>query len=169
MVHAAEVAFTFLPYVGGEEDGAGRIDAGVTKGGGDGEERGEAGSVVADSGAVDARGVRALDWLAVSAVREDGVEVGGDKDDLIFWNGAFGCEFGEGVALFVEVEVGEAEVMEALKEPCGAVLLVKGRCGDSDEVEEPAAQLRLMEVQPVESAVSCGQGRKFDDALVGRG
>ena len=54
MTHAAEVALAFFAYVGGEEDGDGRGDVGVAEGGGDSEEGGEAGGVVADAGSVDA-------------------------------------------------------------------------------------------------------------------
>ncbi len=64
MTHAAEVAFAFFAYVGGEEDGDGWGDVGVAEGGGDGEEAGEAGGVVADAGGVDAGAVGVFDGLA---------------------------------------------------------------------------------------------------------
>ena len=51
VTHAAEVAFAFFAYVRGEEDGDGWSDVGVAKSGGDGEQSGEAGGVVADAGA----------------------------------------------------------------------------------------------------------------------
>ena len=59
MAHAAEVALAFFAYVGGEEDGHGRGDSrlglSAVQRGGDGEQSGEAGGVVAGSGAEDAR------------------------------------------------------------------------------------------------------------------
>ena len=61
VTHAAEVAFAFFAYVGGEEDGDGWCDVGVAECGGDGEEGGEAGGVVADAGSVDAGGVVVFD------------------------------------------------------------------------------------------------------------
>ena len=54
MAHAAEVAFAFFAYVGGEEDGDGGSEFGVAQGGGDAEQGGEAGGVVADAGGEDA-------------------------------------------------------------------------------------------------------------------
>ncbi len=61
VTHAAEVAFALFAYVGGEEDGDGWGDVGVAEGGGDGEESGEAGGVVADAGG-EMRGCRLLRW-----------------------------------------------------------------------------------------------------------
>jgi hypothetical protein len=54
MAHSAEVSFAFLADVGGEEDGDGGSELGVLHGGGDGEECGEAGGVVAGTGGKDA-------------------------------------------------------------------------------------------------------------------
>ena len=81
VAHAAEVAFAFFAYVGGEEDGDGWGDVGVAEGGGYGEQAGESGDVVADAGGVDAVGVGGFDGFAVGAFGEDGVEVGGEEDD----------------------------------------------------------------------------------------
>ena len=79
--HAAEVSFSFFAYIGGEEDGDGWGEVGVTERGGDGEEAGEAGDVVADAGGVDAVGVFGFEGFAVGACGEDCVEVGRDEDD----------------------------------------------------------------------------------------
>jgi hypothetical protein len=81
VAHAAEVAFAFFAYVGGEEDGDGWGDAGVTEGGSDSKQGGEASGVVADAGSVDAGAVGGFDGLEGGAGGEDGVEVGGEEDD----------------------------------------------------------------------------------------
>ena len=57
MSHATEITLAFFAYIGTEEDGDGRHDAGVTKGGGDAKERGEASAVIADAGSLDAGAV----------------------------------------------------------------------------------------------------------------
>ena len=80
VTHAAEVAFALFAYVGGEEDGDGWGDVGVAEGGGDGEQSGEAGGVVADAGSVDAGGVFFFDGFDGGAGGEDGVEVGGEEN-----------------------------------------------------------------------------------------
>ena len=80
VAHAAEVAFAFFAYVGGEEDGDGWGDFGVTQCGGDGEEAGEAGGVVADAGGVDAMGAFFFDGVDGGVGGKDGVEVGGEED-----------------------------------------------------------------------------------------
>ena len=80
MTHAAEVAFALFAYVGGEEDGDGWGDFGVLERGGDGEQRGESGAVVADAGGVDAGGVLFFDWFDGRVGGEDGVEMGGEED-----------------------------------------------------------------------------------------
>jgi hypothetical protein len=76
----------------------------------------------------------------------------------------------EGVAFFVEVEVGEAELVEAVEEPGGAVVFGEGGRGDANELELPLAELGLMEVQPVEGAMDGGEaGEPGDSALCGGG
>ena len=60
--------------------------------------------------------------------------------------------------------------MEAVEEPGGAGgFSPKGGDGDADELELPLAQLRLVEVQPVEGAVDCGECGQAGDAMVGGG
>ena len=80
VTHAAEVAFAFFAYVGGEEDGDGRGDVGVAEGGGDGKKAGEAGGVVADARGVDARAVLFFDGFDGGVGGEDCVEMGGEED-----------------------------------------------------------------------------------------
>ena len=80
VTHSAKIAFALFAYVGGEDDGDGWSDVGVTKGRGDGEESGEAGSVVADSGGRDARAVFLFDGIGGGAGGEDGVKVCGEED-----------------------------------------------------------------------------------------
>ena len=105
--------------------------------------------------------------FAVGSGGEDGVEVGGDEDAgsrdcwsrLRMERGGSRClgQFGEGVACFVDVDVGEAEGLEAVEEPGGAGGFAEGWGGDADELELPLAELRLVEMQPVEGAVDGGE------------
>ncbi len=76
-------------------------------------------------------------------------------------------ELGEGVAGVVEVEVGEAEGGEALEEPGGAGLLGEGGRGDGEHLELPAAELGLVQMQPVEGAVDGELGGEAGDAALG--
>ena len=80
VTHAAEVAFAFFAYVGGEEDGDGWGDFGEAQGGGDGEEAGEAGGVVADAGGVDARALFFFGGFDGRVGGEDGIEMGREED-----------------------------------------------------------------------------------------
>ncbi len=75
----------------------------------------------------------------------------------------------EDVACVVDVDVGEAEGVEAVEEPGGSGGFAEGWGGDADEVELPAAELRLVEMQPVEGAVDCGERGEAGDAMVGGG
>jgi hypothetical protein len=171
MTHAAEVALAFFAYVGGEEDGDWGLDAGVTEGGGDGEEAGEAGGVVADAGSEDAGAAGVFDWVAGCAGAEDGVEVSGDEEaGGTGGGGRRREELGEDVAFVVEVGVGEAELVEAVKEPGGAVVLCEGGRGDADEFKLPLTELRLVEMEPVEGAMDWGEaGEAGDSTLSGGG
>ena len=81
VTHAAEVAFAFFAYVGGEEDGDGWNDVGVTQGCGYGEESGQAGGVVADAWCLDYGGVFLFDGVDLGFDGEDCVEMGGEEDD----------------------------------------------------------------------------------------
>jgi hypothetical protein len=81
MTHASEVALAFFAYVGGEENGDRWGDVGVAERGGDSEERGETGTVVADARCVDAWGVFEFYGVAVGSGGKDGVEMGGYEDD----------------------------------------------------------------------------------------
>jgi hypothetical protein len=171
VAHAAEVTFAFFAYVGGEEDGDWRLDVGVAKGGGEGEQGGEACGVIADAGGEDAWGFGIFDGVTGGSCGEDGVEVGGDEEAGrrlgLFCRG--GCEFCEDVAFVVEVDVGEAELVEALEEPGGAGVLGKGGRGDADQFKLPEAELRLVQMQPVEGAVNGGEAGEAGDSTVSGG
>ncbi len=67
------------------------------------------------------------------------------------------------------MDVGEAEGAEAVEEPGGAGLLGEGRRGDGEHLELPQAELRLVEMQPVEGAMDGNQAGKAADALVSLG
>jgi len=75
-------------------------------------------------------------------------------------------EFGEGVTCVVEMDVGEAEVSEAVEEPGGAGGFFEGRRGDSNHFELPLAELRLVKVQPVEGAMDGGKGCEARDTTL---
>ena len=76
-------------------------------------------------------------------------------------------KFGEDVAGVVEVDAGEAEVVEAVEDPGGAGGFAEGWGGDADDFELPLTELGLVEVQPVEGAMDGGEGREAGDALLG--
>src|ERR1700743_3674467 len=81
-----------------------------------------------------------------------------------------GCgELCEDVAGAVEMNVGQAEGMEAVEEPVGARGFAEGRSGDADDFELPLTELRLMEVQPMECTVNRGEGCQPCDAALGSG
>ncbi len=173
MAHAAQVADALFADVCGEEDGDGWLDLGVTERGGEGEQTGEAGGVVADAGSLDTGAVGRLARLAGDTCREDGVEVGGEQE-----TGAAGAgrcvsgrraELGEDVAFVVEVRIVEAELPEAVEEPCGAGLFAEGWCGDADELELPLAKLGLVEMQPVEGSVHGSERSEPGDTALGGG
>jgi hypothetical protein len=170
VTHASEVALTFFAYVGGKDDGDGWGDAGVAEGGGDGEEASQACAVVADAGGIDSRRIGVLDGFAESAGGKDGVEVSGDEDAGSGFGMALGEEFGNGVAFAVEVGVREAKLVEATEEPVGAVVFAEGWGWDADELELPGAELRLVEMQPMEGAMDGSEsGESCDSALGGGG
>ena len=73
-------SLALFAYVYGEEDGDGWGDFGEANGGGDGEETGESGGVVADAGSEDAGGVWIFDGIADGSGGEDGVEMCGEED-----------------------------------------------------------------------------------------
>jgi hypothetical protein len=58
-------------------------------------------------------------------------------------------------------------VVEAVQEPGGSGGFGEGWCGDADELELPAEELRLVEVQPVEGSVDGGEGGESGDAALG--
>jgi hypothetical protein len=64
------------------------------------------------------------------------------------------------------VDVGEAELLEAVEEPGGADGFAEGWRGNADEFELPLAELGLMEVQPVEGAMHGGEGGEMCDAAL---
>ena len=167
VAHAAEIAFAFFADVCGEDDGDGRSDVGEAEGSGEAEQGGEAGAVVAgawgvEAGAIFARG-------AGGAGGEDGVEVGGDEEDGLAGMRGVGGEFSESVAGVVEADVRETERLEEGDDGVGAGALAEGRRGDGDEVEEPLAELGLVEMQPVEGAMDGGRGGEGEDASLGAG
>ena len=102
VTHAAEVALAFFADVGGEEESERRLDAGETKGGDSSEECGESGSVVAASRAEDAGSF--LFGGGVDAGGKDGVEVGGEDDELLMMKIGAG-QFAERVAFLIDVDV----------------------------------------------------------------
>ena len=57
--------------------------------------------------------------------------------------------------------------MEAVEEPGGAGGFTEGWCGDADQFELPFAELRLVEVQPMEGAMDGCEGGEASDAALG--
>ena len=81
----------------------------------------------------------------------------------------FGAEFRQDIARIVEVDIGQAELLEAVEEPGGANGFAEGWGGDAHDLELPLAELGLVEVQPVEGAVNRGEGGEACYAALGRG
>jgi hypothetical protein len=170
VAHAAEIALAFFAYIGCEQDGNRRRDVGVAKGGGDAEQGSEAGGVVTDAGGIYAGTIFCFEGIARSACGKDGVEVGREEDTAsVHGRGLLRCQFGEGIAFFVEVDVGEAQLIEALDEPGGSGGFSEGWSGDSDHLQLPLTELGLMEMQPVECPVNGGESGEAGDALVNCG
>ncbi len=67
------------------------------------------------------------------------------------------------------MDVGEAELVEALEEPVGAGGFGEGWGGDADHLELPLEELGLVEVQPVEGAMNGGESGEMGDAALGGG
>jgi len=93
----------------------------------------------------------------------------GEQDD-----GASVCccgrgEFGESIAGCVEVRVVEAEVAEALQEPAGASGFGEGRGGYAEELDVPAAELLLVQMEPTKGPVHAGVRAELGDASVSFG
>jgi hypothetical protein len=65
------------------------------------------------------------------------------------------------------MDVGEAELLEALEEPGGTGGFAEGWGRDADDLEEPLAELGLVEMQPVEGAMDGGEGGELGDAALG--
>ena len=180
VTHAAEIAFALFAYIGGEDDGDGWGDLRVTEGRGNGEKSGEAGSVVADSGGERCggclffggiMGVPAGKTVSRWAERRIQGVVCDDrpriKADQVFVRFLFcRAEFGEGVAGVVEMDVGQAELLEALEEPGGACGFSEGWGGNADEFQLPLAELGLVEMQPVKGAMDSGEGCEARDAAL---
>ena len=137
--HAAEIAFALFADVGDEKNGAARLDSGFVNGAGDGDEAGEAGSVVGDAGRVQAVAVAAD--FNFGAWRENGVEMRGEHHD--FFVGGAG-EFADDVAGFVDRDV-EAAVGEDRFHGFSARGFLKRRRGNFGDVD-------LLVVDPAEIA-----------------
>jgi hypothetical protein len=170
---SAEIAFTLFAHVGGEKDGDGGSQLGVAHARGKGKQPGEAGGVVASSGSHDA-GFE-FDGLDGQFGGENGVQVGGEQDEgrgrcsQVRRCLTSGTQFGQSVAGFVNVRIGEAEGMELLQKPRGARLLTERRSGDAQDFQLPAADLQLMDMQPMERAMDRRGGGEARDAKLSGG
>ncbi len=58
----------------------------------------------------------------------------------------------------------KAQLAEALAEPDGPGVFLKGRRGDRKELKLPAAKLQFVEMEPTERAVNRPVGRELEDA-----
>ena len=170
MTHAAEVAFAFFADVGRKQDGDSGGEFGMAHGGGEAKQGGQAGGIVAGAGGEDA-GVD-FGGFGRGPGREDGVKVGGEKDDRRgsrFKARSPRGKFGEGVAGGIQVRIGEAELAETFEKPCSAGLLAKGWGRNAEKLELPLAELKLVDVQPVEGAMHRGRGGETRDAELSGG
>ena len=93
---------------------------------------------------------------------EDGVKMGAESDGR-----GFGVESGAGgeeVADSVDGG-GEAERLEALAEPGGAIVLGEGGRGDGGDGELEVGYVALMAGEPVEEAMGAGVGCEAGNVL----
>lgn len=156
--HSAEIALSLLADVGDEERGAGRGGGGGREGvlAGQGEQGGETGAIVGDTGAEKAAIGGEADFFA-GAGGEDGIEVGGNGDE---GGTVLTGEMGDDVAGAVEPGV-VAEGSELFDHPEGAFFLEEGRGGD-------AAELEVFFVDPgaiaAQLAEGFGQGKGLGEA-----
>lgn len=81
---------------------------------------------------------------------------------------SLGCrQQGECVADGIDVRISEAEFGEAVEEPGGARGFAEGRRRNGKNLHEPAAQLRLVQMQPVERAMHSGVRGELRNAEIG--
>ena len=73
-------------------------------------------------------------------------------------------QFGEDVADGVEMRVVETKLAEAGEEPGGAGGFGERRSRDGEQLQLPAAELRLVQMEPLEGAVDAAVGGEGGDA-----
>ena len=127
-----------------------------------GEQRRKTRGVIAGTGGQDS--VLFFSRSAVCTSRKYGVEMRREQDDRPVWR-CVGClKFRQGVAFTVDMRIYQAKHGELLEEVLSASGFRKRRRGDRDGFQLPAADLRLMKVQPREGAMNGAVACKGGDA-----
>src|SRR6185312_8528157 len=78
-----------------------------------------------------------------------------------------GCQLGQRIAFFVQMNIAQTKLDEAVEEPVSPGRLPEGRRGDADHLYLPLPELRLVQMQPVKGAMDRGQLGKAGDTLMG--
>ena len=163
---AAQVALPFFAHIAHKDDAAGRLNGRVTQRGRDGQQSGQAGSVVACAGRLEPRTGEQRRKRRVA--REHSIEMGGQQDhrrrglrarsldqsvQIAVVPAGHSSERAEHIAGFVDVRVCQAQLGKALHEPRSTQRFSKRRRGDGDALGLPAHNLLLVEMQPAQSRV----------------
>ena len=78
-----------------------------------------------------------------------------------------GENFAKDVAFAVDVRIFKVQLDEAFEQPCGALRFAERRRGDGGELHLPAADLRLVQMQPLEGGMYVALRGEFLDAVEG--
>jgi len=119
MAHAAQVAFTFFAHIADKQERQRMVQAHGLQDGGDGQDGGDAGSVVRNAGAVQATAL--LAHVQRRAGGEYGVQVGAQGNVTVSKTAASA----EDVSDFIGVDRVQAELFEFFREPRSASALAE--------------------------------------------
>jgi len=138
VTHAAQIAFALLADVADKQKRQRVAELRSLQHGGNGENGGDAGTVVRNAGAIQAASLLAN--VERSAGGEHGIEVGAYGDVTVSVTGV--CA--ENVAYFVGVRGVEAELLEFFCEPRSAGAFTEGRGGNARQLQLPLRELRFL-------------------------
>src|SRR5208337_1082684 len=164
MLHAAQVAFTFLTDVGNKQQRRGGNNGNLLESSGQGPEGGQSGAVVADAGAKQAK------LFAVNVEHRGGREnrvqmrADGDRRSLRLEARAGGEQVSNSVGRY-----GKAELAKALTQPAGAGMLGKGRCGNRGDGKLEVGNLALVPGEPLKKSMNARVGGKAVNLFSQRG
>ncbi len=141
MAHAAEIAFAFFAHVSEDDERDGQLDLRVDERVGEGEQTGEAGSVVAGAGRVEAENgiFSGNGGNEGRGGGEDGIEMRGEDDDGAAALGGKlrGRDDGDDIADGVGGDGGQAGFFEEGGDGAAAGVFTEGRSGNGDQLGLP--------------------------------